>query len=297
MNAVPAITHEAERFDIAVMRAFAADPSRHTRDQLIAAVDAGRHGTRLLRSAGGFSGLSAAEERRAALTSIDFAFEQIVMPTLSLAQAKAYCEAVERSLQFGDVSGLDGRGPLWVDTVHHSCVFSVLFQFATHLREMRHADRGVLLHQGDRPEPRLGTVAKLAAQLLKVPFVTVPMRGSWFRDLAAGATPHTVILSMADMPAVAFPAASQRRQALLELHTASGLRRQVDVVSGSALLARRLGASHLVLDYPQPDLIRIAPYAPGRPAACPLVDWVFWPVLVGTGPTPARPVPQSKRAS
>ncbi len=285
MNApVSTAAFQAERFDTLVMRAFAAEPSRHTRDRLIAEVRSGRHDGLLLRAAEGLDSLPEARERRAAINTIDFAFEPLVLPSLSLAQAQAYCTGVERSLRLGDASGLDRPGPLWVDTVHHACVFSVLFQFSAHLAQVRSCDRIVLLHQGARPEPRLGVVANLAARLLRVQPVSLPLRGAWFKDLAAIATPRTLIFSMADMPALAFPAASRRTPAQVDLFTAEGIHRRVDVVAGSAVLAKRLGANHLVLDYPQPDRIRLSPYDAGRPPTCPLVDWVFWPILVGAHP-------------
>lgn len=94
---------------------------------------------------------------------------------------------------------------------------------------------------------------------------------------------------MADMPAIASSVSSRRRPAQVELYAGDGIRRRVDVVSGSAVFAQRLGANHLVLDYPQPDLIRLAPFDPERPPACPLVDWVFWPIHIGNGLERAAP--------
>lgn len=290
MNApAPVEALRTERFDTLIARALAAKPHRHTRDRLIAEVDDGRHDGLLLRAAEGLSELPEAEERRAAINSIDFAFEPLVLPSLSPAQVQTYFAAIERSVRVSDVSGLDRPGPLWVDTVHHACVFSVLFRFAVGLRQTRPCDRIVLLHQGTRPEPRLGIVANLAARLLGVQPVSLPLRGSWLHDLAGLATPQTLIFSMADMPAIASSVPSRRRPAQVELYAGDGIRRRVNVVAGSAVFAQRLGANHLVLDYPQPELIRLAPFDPERPPACPLVDWVFWPILVGDGLERAAP--------
>ncbi|WP_163468499.1 hypothetical protein, partial [Klebsiella michiganensis] len=70
----------------------------------------------------------------------------LVLPGLSVAQATAYLRAVETSLSQVEAEGLDAPGPLWIDTLHHACVFSVLFQLAAHLRRRRGCDRIVLLH-------------------------------------------------------------------------------------------------------------------------------------------------------
>jgi hypothetical protein len=284
VNAVSSISAfmPAERFDAHVARAFAADPAtRHTRDRLIAEVHAGASDRMLLRAAPGLEALPEADERRAAVNAIDFAFEPLVLPGLSVAQAVAYFAAVEDTLRVGEAAGLDGPGPLWVDTVHHACVFSVMFQLAAHLRRHRGCDRVVLLHQGARPEPRLEVVANLLARVHGVGLARLPLRGRWFHELARTATPQTAIFYLADMPADgAGVAAGRRGRARLDLHAGPGLGRRVDAVSGSAAFARRLGASHVVLDYPAADRIRLRPFDPDRPPACPLVDWVFWPVLV-----------------
>ncbi|KNY20753.1 hypothetical protein [Methylobacterium sp. ARG-1] len=286
MNALkpPSAFVAVERFDTVVARAFAADPAtRHTRDRLIAEVHAGRHDALLLRAAEGLDGLPPAVERRAAVNTIDFAFEPLVLPGLSVPQALAYFEAVERSVQVGEARGLERPGPLWVDTVHHTCVFSVLFQFAAYLRRHRSCDRIVLLHQGTRPEPRLDVAANLLSRVHGLVLLRVPLRESWFSVLARATTPQTAIFYLVDTPRAGLSAPPRHRPAQVELHAGGGLRHSVDVVSGSAAFARRLGATHLVLDYPEPDRLRLAPSDPGRPPACPLVDWVFWPALVPAG--------------
>jgi len=278
VNAAPApeAVPPAARFDTLVTRALAEDPHRYTRDRLIAEVDAGRHDGLLLRAAEGLSGLPKAEERRAAITTIDYAFERLVLPNLSLEQAQGYCAALEKTVRMSEASGLDRPGPIWLDTVHHTVLVSALFQFAANLRQVRPCDRVVLLHDDSQPDPRFEIVSALMAHLLGIALVRQPLRGPWFRDLATTSTPHTLIVSLADMP----PARARRRPMRCELHAAGGIRLTVAVENGSAAFARRLGANHLVLDYPDADRIRLAPFQTERPPACPLVDWVFWPRLV-----------------
>jgi len=271
------------RFDEAVAAAFAgAGATRHVRDRLIERVHAGGFDRMLLRSGANLPELPVAVERRAAVNSIDFAFEPLVLPGLSVAQATAYLRAVETSLSQVEAEGLDAPGPLWIDTLHHACVFSVLFQLAAHLRRRRGCDRIVLLHQGVRPEPRLDLCANLLARVHGIELVRLKLRPGWFPALARLLGPGSAVFYLTDMPRETLaPAARVRRGGMsrLELDAGGGTLRSVETVSGSAAFARRLGASHLALDYPGPGRVRIAPHDAARPARCPIEDWVFWPVL------------------
>ena len=303
---------QAERFDTYVARRLASTKAtRHMRDRLIGEVHSGALDHLMLRAGEGLSALPEEVGRQAALNAIDFAFEPLVLPGLSVPQAAAYLRAVEDVLSVGEAAGLDGPGPLWVDTVHHGCVFSVLFQLAAYLRRYRGCDRIVLLHQGIRPEPRLDVVGNLLAKLHGMALFRLPLRGRWFHDLTRLTTPSAAIFSLADMPreaieppagktlagrTLAGKAASGSRKARIALHAEPGIRREVETVSGSAAFARRLGASHVVLDYPAADRIRIAPFDPARAPACPLQDWVFWPVLAARLPA-GSPTGASSRAS
>ena len=287
MNALtPARTFAAQaRFDTLVAEAFASDKAaRHVRDRLIARLHRGAYDGLLLRRAEGFSAIPEAAERRAALNAIDFAFEPLVLASLSVAQADAYFAGIEAVLRVGQAQGLDRPGPLWLDTVHHSCVFSVLYRMAAFLKARRGVSDVVLLHQGLRPEPRLGIAVKVLARVHGVRLHLLPLRGDWFGELARRATPQTAILSLTDMPREAFQAAPPRRAlGRIELHAGPDARRTVETVSGSPVFARRLGAAHLVLDYPGRGTIRLRPHD-GEPALCPVEDWVFWPVLAARGP-------------
>jgi hypothetical protein len=277
----------ADRFDTLVANAFAASKAgRHVRDRLIAQVDEGRLDQMLLRARSGVMGLSDAVNRKAALNIIDFAFEPLVMQSMSTDQAIRYLGAVETTLHIREAGGLDGFGPLWVDTVHHVCVFSVLFQLAAFLGKNRRFSQVVLLHQGQRPEPRLRIVADLLRRTHGVALVLLQLQGRWFSRLARLTTPGTVIFYLTDMPPEAFPQAARRprgRSRLLLTHGA-GAALQVEAISGSQSFARRLGATRIVLDYPSTDSVRIRPIGAdeGTMSLCPLEDWLFWPLLGGT---------------
>jgi hypothetical protein len=277
----------ADRFDSLVANTFAASKaSRHVRDRLIAQVDEGRIDHMLLRARSGVMALSDAVNRKAALNIIDFAFEPFVMQGMSTDQAIRYLGAVENTLHIREAGGLDGFGPLWVDTIHHVCVFSVLFQLAAFLGKKRKFSQVVLLHQGQRPEPRLRIVVDLLRRAHGVVLVLLPLQGHWFPRLARLTTPGTVIFYLTDMPPEAFPQAARRqrhRSRLLLTHEA-GVALQVETISGSQSFARRLGATRIMLDYPSTDSVRIRPVDAEEPTTslCPLEDWLFWPLLGDT---------------
>jgi hypothetical protein len=294
VNAIPpasAFDLTADRFDSLVSNSFAASKeSRHVRDRLIAQVDGGRLDHMLLRARSGVMALCDAVNRKAALNIIDFAFEPIVMQNMSTDQAMRYLGAVENTLHIREARGLDSSGPLWVDTIHHVCVFSVLFQLAVFLGKNRKFSQVVLLHQGQRPEPRLRIIADLLRRAHGVALVLLPLQGNWFARLGRLTTPDTAIYYLTDMPPEAFPQAARRERSRshLLLSHGSGAALQVETVSGSQSFARRLGASRIVLDYPSTDSLRIRPIGADEAAVsfCPLEDWVFWPLL-GTARQPA----------
>jgi hypothetical protein len=272
-----------DRFDTFVASTFAGSKaSRHMRDRLIAQVDGGRLDHMLLRARSGLA-VSDAVNRKAALNVIDFAFEPLVMQGMSADQAVRYLSAVENTLRVREASGLDGLGPLWVDTIHHVCVFSVLFQLAAFLGKDRKFSQVVLLHQGQRPEPRLRIVVDLLRRAHGVTLVLLQLQGRWFPRLARLTTPGTVIFYLTDMPPEAFPQAArrQRGQSRLLLAHEPGAALQIETVSGSQSFARRLGATRIALDYPATDSVRIRPVGADEAAMslCPLEDWMFWPLL------------------
>jgi hypothetical protein len=285
----------AERFDRLVADTFAASKaSRHVRDRLIAQVDEGRLDHMLLRARSGLMTLPDAVNRKAALNIIDFTFEPFVMQGMSADQAVRYLGAVENTLHIREARGLDQSGPLWVDTVHHVCVFSVLFQLAAFLGKNGRFRQVILLHQGQRPEPRLRIVTDLLRRAHGVALVLLQLQGHWFSRLARLTTPSTVIFYLTDMPPEAFPQAANRqrsRSRLLLGHSASkdareraygqGAALEVETICGSQSFARRLGAARIVLDYPSTDSVRIRPVDADEPtmSLCPLEDWVFWPLL------------------
>ena len=275
----------ADRFDRVVADAFATgEASRHVRDRLIEQVNAGRFDQMLPRARTGIAALPDVVNRKAALNVIDFTFEPIVMQNMSTEQAVRYFGAVENTLHVREARGLDSPGPLWVNTVHHVCVFSVLFQLAAFLGKSRRISQVILLHQGQRPEPRLGIVSNLLQREHGIVLVLLPLQGSWFSRLTRITTPRTAIFYLTDMPPEAFPQAGRRQRGRSRLsltHDAAEVI-SVETVSGSQSFACRLGATCIQLDYPSTDSILIRPSDGHETALCPLEDWAFWPLLGDT---------------
>src|SRR5262249_15126846 len=142
------------------MEAFAGEGSLQVRENLIAGVRAGRYDHLLLHRRADVDGISADESERAAISLIDFHFEPLVMRTMPPTQADAYFQNLVKVMAVEYAAAEPGAVPLWIDTVHHACVFSVTYQFASHL-VLQHGYRSVaLVHQGLRPEPRLDVFAR-----------------------------------------------------------------------------------------------------------------------------------------
>jgi hypothetical protein len=272
-----------DRFDTQVASAFAATKNaRLTRDRLIAQLRDGGFDHLLLGRLDGLETLGRESIEKAALNIIDFHFEPLVLQSMSLAQVDAYFMAVEKTLALTEAKGLDGDGPLWIDTVHHACVFSVLYRLAVFLARNRGYRQLVLLHQGQRPEPRLAIISNLVRQIPQVKPVLLRLQGRWFQDLTQITTPDTAIFYLTDMPAVAFErrAPAARSFAHIQLYAAPGISLRLDTMSGSGIFARRLKAAHVVVEYPRADRIRLRPYDAANPTTrCPLEDWMFWPLM------------------
>jgi hypothetical protein len=273
----------ADRFDTAVMAAFGAGVARLVRDDLVERVYADGFAGQLLNAVEGLERVPAEMCRRAAVNVIDFHFEPIVLSSIrNDDQLHAYFRGFTKTLRVESVSGVEGGGPLWVETAHHACVFSVLYDLIAYLSQRHGYRRATLLHQGLRPEPRLSMVGNLLARRHGVTPRFIRLQDDWFGELARTATPDTVILYLSDVPpeTSARTAPRKRTPARLALAAAPGLVAEVDTLAGGDTLARRLKARHVVLEYPGPDRLRVRPFDPDNPVLhMPVEDWVFWPLL------------------
>ncbi|WP_088348660.1 MULTISPECIES: hypothetical protein [Rhodomicrobium] len=283
MSPAYAFNTNQDRFDVHVMSALADEGrARHVRDRLIAQVRDGRLDHFLLKRLDGFDDFSYAANEKAAVNIIDFHFEPLVLRSMNDAQVNAYFCAIETALKITEASGLDEGGPLWVDTVHHSCVWSVLYVLSIYLMRQRGYRRLVLLHQGQRPEPRLAVVARVLQRVHGAETGQIQLQGNWFSKLAQVTTPDTAVFYLTDMPQEASQRAApkQRTMSTIQLDGRPSAPIRLQTLSGSGSFARRLRASHVVVDYPGRDAARIRPYDPANPVSrCPLEDWAFWPLL------------------
>ncbi|KAI94900.1 hypothetical protein T281_08415 [Rhodomicrobium udaipurense JA643] len=271
-----------DRFDTHVMSVFEdTAQSRFNRDRLLADVQGGRYDDMLPRSLGGLERLSDEANVKAAQNVIDFHFEPIVLATMPVPQARDYFHALERVMTLKSTAPLDEGGPLWIDCLHHACVFSALFQIGTHLIRQRGYRRTVLLHQGQRPEPRLAVIANVLQKYHGMRPDYIRLTGNWFFTLSQLVTPDTAIFYLADMPieVSSRKAPRERQPTLLQLDVAPDFAVRLETLSASATLAKRLGATHLVLDFPGSGQIAIRAYDPAAPMRCPFEEWVFWPAV------------------
>lgn len=271
------------RFDTHVMTTFK-EPSvsRLTRDRLISEVREGKLDHLLLKRVRGLEGLSNKINDQAAINVIDFHFEHLVLRHMAVAQLSTYCKDIEKTLHMEVVKGISVGTPLWIDTVHHACVFSTMPQLAIHLANQYSYRKLVLIHQGDRPEPRLGMMGSVIKHVCGVDPDFIKLAGNWFATLTRLTTPETAIFYMVDMPVEISQSRAPKanRTGHVKLTAPENISLSVQTLFGSKTFANRLGASHVVLEYPRKDRARVRPYVASAPTIqCPLEDWVFWPLL------------------
>jgi hypothetical protein len=271
------------RFDVQVMEAYRdVKALRHTRDRLIEQVRGGQLDHLLLKRLPGLEHLSAAANIKAATNIIDYHFEPHVLPSMASGQLANYFQACQKTLRMRPMDGVDFEGPLWIDTVHHVCVFSVIYEFSAYLAQRRGYRKLILLHQGKRAEPRLQLFGKLIHERHGMECTFIAFSGGWFSSLSERAAPDSVIFYLIDMPQETSQRSAPRKRqpVLLRLHAEPDISIAVETLSGSKTFAGRLGAAHAVLDYPAKDEVQVRPYDDANSSArCPLEDWVFWPLL------------------
>lgn len=289
------------RFDTYAMNLFNdRGATRLTRDRVISDVREGKLDHLLLRSMKGLEDIPVEISDRAAINVIDFHFEPLVLRNMGAPQLAAYCKNLEKTLHMESVCAIDTAAPLWVSSVHHTCVFSSVAQLSIHLVNQFGYRKLLVLHQGNRPEPRLALMANAVEHECKVRPFFVQLTGNWFGTLSKLTSPETVIFYFVDMPHAISNSRVQKeyRRASVELLAMPGKAIQVETLSGADTFARRLGAGHVVLDYPELNRVRLRPYSPANPvSSCPLEDWAFWPLLkpIENGEAVAVPITRARQ--
>lgn len=273
-----------DRFDTQVMTAYQQGKMlRHDRDALIAQVHGGRWSHLLPNRLDGLADMPEEACARAAVNIIDYYFEPHVLPGMKDEQAHEYFCGFAKTMRVEAIEGIRGGEPLWVETAHHVCVFSILYDLILHLARHHGVRRAILLHQGQRPEPRLGLIGRLLRTMHRIDPHFIQLNGNWFATLSRTVTPDTVIFYLSDVPPMTdggHGAAKHRDPAQVRLLAPPATSVTVETTPGAAILARRLKANHVVLEYPGVDRIRVRPFNPDVIApTVPLEDWVFWPLL------------------
>jgi hypothetical protein len=272
-----------DRFDTQVMRMFnGKNVSRLTRDAAIAKLRHGEFDKYLLKSVAGLEDLPNDTCYQAAISVIDFHFEAIILANLDMDHLASYCAAIEKVLPIEAVRGIETGKPLWIDTVHHACVFSTIAQAIINIGKNLNYTKAILIHQGERQEPRLGLISNLIKVTQNIEPHLIKLSAGWFSDLVKRITHDTIVIYLADMPPQISRSISKRpeRSASLSLLASVPQPVIVETISGSHTFARRVGACHMVMDYPRSGRVRLRPYDAANPVMqCPIEDWVFWPLI------------------
>jgi hypothetical protein len=268
-----------DRLDLIAADALTSIP-RWKRDNLIAQIHAGRLEHLLPGRHPGLEALPAAANKRAGINIIDYAFEALVLPTMGQQQLDQYFTACAKTLRMPKMESVEEHGPLWFDTVHHVCSFSVIYTLAAHLRR-RGYRKFIVLHQWEKTERRMELLTKGGGWWSFIRFAP-----GWSNTLVSQASPDAAIFYPVDFPldVPGLLEPDERGLSLLRLG-AKGVTVQTGTATGSAAIARKLGAVHLVLDYPSGDTVEVRRFDGVNPVAhCPLEDWLFWPALTPVAP-------------
>ena len=273
-----------DRLDLTIMRAYSTSESpRATRTRLLHRWREDELLSRLVLSRiEGLSAIAPEEDERGVRNLADYWFEPLVMPTMSLGQARDYFLSVKKSLRFelGEISPPTDR-PLILESVHHCCVFSVLYATIQLLVAGHGFRKAILLHLRDPLDPRAATGQILVERVLQVETVCLRLEGAWLATLGREMSDRTVLIYFGDMPPSLFPDRYQPGKTSSRVHFYARPDVAVDVegISIARFLARRHRAGHHLLDYPEPGTVRLRPWRRGAELHCPLADWVFWPAL------------------
>lgn len=243
--------------------------------------------TQTLNSIRGLHRVSDSTNSLASKNIIDYYFESAVLTSMGGEQLERYISHIEQCFAFTSVTGLGDVGPIWVDTVHHCCVYSVLTRLGHHVITMGRIDHIVLLLRPDIGDPRLEVLKSYIASVYGVTLEFVYLSDKWMRQLNNIITDSTLCVSMCDMPNEIYSrrinkvTAKQIESNYLKLYYDDMNSISVECITDYSTLARRLRANHVVLDYPTEREVQIRPYDPDVAPSCPIGSWVFWPRLSG----------------
>ncbi len=211
----------------------------------------------------------AAQLNQQALQSqLDYQFERLTLPQMSLRQAHTYLLATRQNLQ---VQPLALGQTVLLESLHHTLTFSALFSATVHLLEHYDYNHVIMMHQHQSPDPRVLVLKALLEQYYNSATTLKHFDNLWFRTVKKLCTPQTIIVSMGDLPTFGRPS-----DKTLALSYPTGVHRQT-TFSIADQIAGRLPCNHLICDYP--DNAIVLRHSDQNPLNCPLTDWMFWPAL------------------
>jgi hypothetical protein len=237
-----------------------------------------------LSSVSGRSGITPREEEIAMATIADYYLEPYFLPTMSVFQADAYFASLERTMTFNcsDAVFEETEGSLLIETMHHQASFSALYILCKQLNSAGRFDKIVLLRRRQDFDVRLEVMQTLGRRVFGVESELISVSSEdWPTALRRAAAKRTIILYFGDLAPSLFPSHHQGRKtsSVLRLCAGSDPAMTLEGFSIGARLARLLRARHYLMDFPDPDLVRVQPRDDRTELQCSLAQWVFWPAL------------------
>jgi len=225
-----------------------------------------------------------AEDDAAMATITDYFMEPYYLPSMSIAQADAYFTGLGRKmcLDYDEGLSFDDETPLIIETLHHQTTFSALYMLCRQLTLKNRYDRIILLRRRQDFDARLEVMQTLARRVFNTESELISVSADdWLQCLLRSTKKRSVILCFGDIAPALFPQYHRpsRTSSTLRLYLSSGLSESIEGFSIAARLARTLRARHWVMDYPEPDRIRVAQSGDSTKLHCSMAQWVFWPAL------------------
>jgi len=286
------------RLDLTLMREYKENPSkiRLARDRYIKTWKDDSDINRLIPSKQSkLSKFGKIDDERAVRSIVDYWFEAEMFTTMSVGQARDYMLASQKTISFsveGDIPQ-SGMQPILIETLHHRLCFSVIYSVVNNLLVDFNYRKFILLHMNSPLESRLGAINAILKNSPNAEPVSIQIKGEWIKELSNQITNDSVVIYMGDMSTAILEKSHQPRKANNYLHLFADKGCYVDSLSIARILARRLSAKHLMLDYPEKDVTCLRAWSKNSPLRCPLVEWIFWPAfqqLYDVKPLPIKTV-------
>lgn len=228
----------------------------------------------------GLACISEADDDLAIINLADYFFEKYLLSTMSIGQVRDYYLSITTRFELtGSFDEIDSQRPLVLETMHHHCIFSIMYSIMQKLIQEHGFKKFILLHIQKQLDVRFSLCVTLFATYfpdteLKAICIS---NDNWTVDLDKEMGPGSTILYMGDIPPQAFGKNKKTRNYNLHLPLEDGSIVEAERLSAASILARRYRAAHHSLDFPQMNVINFT--AAQKVIKCPFSSWVFWPML------------------